>query len=296
MSMSKRAGVRPLPDHPIRQILRGFAYPFEALHFIRAHRLWGLTAIPIAVNILLLVAVASVIGLWMWPYLAEAVETLGRWWPAGNAQVGDQHGWFNLLVEALYWLGRVLLFVVLGLMVVAVVVVPAALGAAVLLLVGQTVASPFLDILSERVENIVLGTAAETFSIRRVFVSSMMAAADLFWGALYLTAIHVPLLVLGFVPVVGTVTATVVSFCATSLLLAHESIGLPLTRRLVSYQGRWRAVMVNKWLSMGFGGALMVMAVVPLLDLLLLPLVVTGGTLLFCDLQAADRLPSLDRR
>ena len=79
-------------------------------------------------------------------------------------------------------------------------------------------------------------------------------------------------------------------FCFAALLFAAQFGGWSLTRYFISFPGRWRVVWRNKSLGFGLGVATMVLMLVPLLNLVLLPLAAVGGTLLYCDLRAANRL------
>jgi CysZ protein len=118
-----------------------------------------------------------------------------------------------------------------------------------------------------------------------------LAVRDLVWGLVYLTVVN------GLIFVVSAGTfglaaapASIVSFCFSAWLLAHEFVGLALSRQLVGYRRRWRIVWANKWTTLGFGVACMGLLFVPGLNLVLLPLAAVGGTLLYCDLKAGGRV------
>jgi CysZ protein len=157
-----------------------------------------------------------------------------------------------------------------------------------LVFVGQTIASPFLDFLSEAIESRVLGVPAQPFSVRRTVATTLLAASDAFWGAILWVSVSVPLFFVGlFLPPV----AAVLSFVFSAMLLTQQLVGLSLARQLVSYRARWRVVGQDKAIALGFGSACMLMFIVPGLNLVLFPIAASGGTLLYCDLRAAGRLP-----
>ncbi len=262
---------RPLPDNFLAQAFVGLAYPLWGLGFIRRHRLWPLTFAAIGINVVLL---GVLVGLSVWlamPYLAHMQAAM-----TGIAESSA------FLQEALSVVGWIIWVLALALLLAA--------NGLVLMLVGQAVASPFLDMISERVEAIVLGEKVTPFNLKRLFAAVMMALADLVWGLVFLAVVNLPIFLVGLVPVVGTVPAAVASFCFSALLLAQEFVGLPLTRQLWGYRARWRVVWRNKWLAVGFGSSCMGLLLVPGLNLVLLPLAAVGGTLLFCDLEAAGRV------
>ena len=106
-------------------------------------------------------------------------------------------------------------------------------------------------------------------------------------------AVNVPLWFIGVViPGPGTAIAAAGSFAFTALLLAQEFVTLPMTRKFISYRPRWRGIWNNKWPSFGFGMAAMALMLIPGINLVLLPLAAVGGTLLYCDLEAAGSLGS----
>jgi CysZ protein len=104
-------------------------------------------------------------------------------------------------------------------------------------------------------------------------------------------AVSVSLLVLNLVPVLGTVLYVVLSTCLAWLMAALEFLGLPLNRRMTPFMVKWQAVWRNRWMSLGFGCAVLVLLFVPVLNLALLPLAAVGGTMFYLDLAAAGRLP-----
>ncbi len=264
----------PLPTNFIARFFRGLSYPFAALRFIRQHGLWGLAVVPAVVNIVLFVAVVAVLIWLVGPWLSGLAASLAPSAATGFwAAVG---GFFAKFLAVLLWI----------LVPVAVV----AVSAIVIVLIGQAVASPFLDALSEKVEALVLKTPETKVEVGRVLRSVSVAIADIIWTVLFWVAVNLPLLLINLVPIIGSAANAVLSFCFTALLLAQEFVGLSLTRQFVSYPGRWRVIWANRGICLGFGSATMLLLVVPGLNLILLPLATVGGTLLYCDLQAGGRV------
>lgn len=264
---------KALPRNFLAQSWVGFGYPLRALGVMRRHRLWKLAMAAVGINVLLLAALLTLSVWYVLPILQQIDGSL--------AASGASELWQSVatILRWLFWAFAIV--VVLGLNGVA------------LMLVGQAVASPFLDMLSERVETLVLGVEPEAFSVRRAIEGVLLAVADLLWGLFYYVVVQLLILILGLVPVLGTVPATALSFGFSALLLAQEFSGLPLARKLVSYRSRWLVVWENKWLAVGFGASAMAMLLVPLVNLVLLPVAAVAGTLLYCDLVAGGRLGDL---
>jgi CysZ protein len=272
--MSARNGPRELPTGLVAQVFRGFNYPLEGLATMRQHRLWRLAAVPIAVNIVLFVLLVGLTLYVLVPWIQEAEAALT---PATTTGI-----WATVVAG----LAKVAVWAMWILAPVAVLVINAFL----LVFVGQAVASPFLDLLSERVEVLTLGIAPAPTTASRVARSISIGIADVIWGVLLIVAVNLPLLLLNLVPVVGSAISAVLGFGFNALLLAVVFTGLPLTRYFISYPGRWHAVWHNKWLALGLGAGIMILMIVPLVNLVLLPLAAVGGTLCYCDLRAQSRL------
>lgn len=256
-----------LPRHPIAQLIWGASFPWRALGFISAHNLWLWASFAVLVNVVLLGVIAAGLYVYVMPYLAWADGRL-----AAMAADGET---LQMAVRLLVW--------ALWIMVLPLIFVGSTV---IVLLFGQLFASPVLDILSEQTECAVMGTAAKAGGIGRFFGALALALADCIWGVVYLGAVYIPLLLLGFVPGVGALASLV----AGAMVVAQQFMGLVLTRQLVSYRARWACILDNKWAALGFGAMTTLMLAVPGVDLLLLPLATVGGTLLACALWQADRL------
>ena len=256
-----------MPLLPIfTDFLRGCSYLPRALAMLSRAGLWGYVVGASAVNTLLFVAL-----LWVgWYTVVPHVTALDLWL---SEWAGDS-GFLAGAVQVSMWLVWVLL-------------VPAfvAVGMVALMLLGQAIAGPFLDIISERVEEKLLGTKPHPFTVGRGLKGMAIAIADLVWGLLLLVATQGVLLLLGLVPIVGTVPAAVLSVVASAFILSHELQGLPQIRRLHSYRQRWRHIKANRAISLGLGVAALTTLAVPLLNLALLPIATTAGTMLYCELE-----------
>ena len=159
---------------------------------MRHQGLWTYAMAAVVVNVLLL---AALVG--------AGVYYVGPWIDAGQMRLeswATDTGWQSL-VSVLSWL--------FWMVVILVVLVGAGMT---LMLVGQAVASPFLDILSEKTESAVLAEPEPPFSIWRSIRGVFVALADLVWSVVFLVCIHGPLFVLGLIPGLGTMPAAIFEF------------------------------------------------------------------------------------
>ena len=253
-------------DTAAGRFFRGLVYPLAGFRYIAAQKLWGLASLSIVANVLAFAAGVGGVAAFALPYLAGFDAWLGSLAAEGS------------ILDALLGAAATLVWV---LSVLALVV-----GAGlVVVLLGQAIASPFLDLLSERVEAEQLGGANAPMNATRLVRVVRVSVTDLVGGLTILILVQLPLFAVGLVPIVGTIPATVGGVALNALLFAHEFVGLSYARRLVSYGGRWRVVRANLAVCLGFGLATLLMLLVPLVNLVLLPIAAVGGTLLFCDLE-----------
>ncbi|MEV6600643.1 EI24 domain-containing protein [Actinoplanes sp. NPDC051346] len=92
--------------------------------------------------------------------------------------------------------------------------------------------------------------------------------------------IGIPLLVAGFIPVVGQTVVPVIGGAVAGWLLAVELTGVPFQRRDKRLRERRAALRTRRPLALGFGVAVFACFLIPLGAVLLMPAAVAGGTLL----------------
>lgn len=261
--------MQELAKNPLTQMVAGFGYPIRAIKFMRTHKLFSYAAGAIAINIALFLVFVWSFSVWVLPFFSHADGAAwidSDWWRSTWDTVGG-------LVSFLMFSAGI----ILGL----------ALGAIIILVLGQAIASPFLERLSERIEEIQLGTPSQPFKLALVLRGVAMAVSDVFWAILLMIALQGSILLLaGWLPPLASVLSTL----AAAFIVAHEFITLPLSRRLVPYRPRLSLAWKQKWWSFGFGSSTLLLLFIPGLNLILLPAAAAGGTLLYCDLKTAGRL------
>jgi CysZ protein len=68
-------------------------------------------------------------------------------------------------------------------------------------------------------------------------------------------------------------------------MFAYEYLGYPMDRRGLSFHDKRRFLRTRLKSTLGFGVGNLVVASIPLVNILLIPAAVAGGTLLFLDLE-----------
>jgi CysZ protein len=233
--------------------MKSLTYPFRGVaYFLGRPVLWKYFAAAFAINVVLFAVLT-----WLFvAYRADLVDAIlpERWW-----------GWVR---TGLGWL------------------ITAAVGIAGLFLftiVGNILASPFLDAMTERI----LRDLGEPLppsrgpwrALGRGLVNQLLKL--LIFGA-----IQVGLLFLHLIPGVGSVLHAVLSAFAGVVFLGFEYLDYPLDARGLSVPDRFAWLFRRLSAALGFGAVLFPILLIPFIGYVLLPLSVAGACLLAHDVDS----------
>ena len=250
----------------------------EGVSFLRAHaRLWPLAWVPMFFALVGVGGAATLFATHLaevhafWSGLLPALEAT-EWWTW--IWVGPGRGLFWLLG----WLA-----------VIASFAISLVLG----LLAANLASAPFLDRLSQRVEAIALGHAPEPSSSQGSIIAEVFRSFGAELARLsFLGGLWVALSLAGFlVPGAHLLTAPAL-IVITILFLPLDYAGFALDRRGLSFGSRRRWLWSELPTMLGFGGVAFAACMVPGLNLLILPSLVTAGTLLVVRAQPTDGVDS----
>jgi CysZ protein len=256
-----------LTDNPLTRFSTGFSYPFKAFRFINRHpRLYLFVLTPLLITI-------AVFSFFISLGIDLFQRTIVHYIPQGDA-------WYWHLISSLLWIIAVLLTTVLIFFAFTAV--------------GNLIASPFNDLLSEKTEEILADYRNEMpFSVRRVLADA--------WKILLIEARKISiflagmalLLLLNVLPVLGSFLYGVLSIFWTILFLAVEYTGYVFSRRLLSYASQRRIIFANFSLFFGFGTGIFCILAIPFVQFFCIPLGVVGATCLVHDKQLlpAESIP-----
>lgn len=247
--------------NPVRTVggfASGFRYPLVAAFYILRHpSLWPWCILPIIINIIVIVL------LWLWTgrFSDRLVE----------AYVTDAAGWFwealRKGAEVLVFLGRVVITLV------------------AFVVVGSFAALPFNDLLSEQTDKLAGGwNDPRPFSPVRI--AGELAVTGLQEGKrmiLYLSLV-VPLFLLSFIPLFAPFTL-ILNIIVSAMFFTSDYLAYPMERRgALMFRHKFMIARRYFFPSLGFGCAVTLMALVPVINFIFFPLAVVGGTLFFNDL------------
>ncbi|MBN1573264.1 MAG: EI24 domain-containing protein [Deltaproteobacteria bacterium] len=246
----------------IFRALGGFTAPIRGLGFLLKN--FGLiryAVFPMIINAILVVII----------YIFGTKLLLGYM----DRLIPDEKAWYWMV---LFWIAAVFT-VILFLLVTAII----------FYIIGGIICLPFNELLSQRVEAIVLGKAhEEPFSFRVITKDIGYALThEILKSTIYLFILVfiLPLFFIGLFTVVVSIIFTVIFNIITWMFLAYDYFDHPLGRRRIPFADKMRFVYKNLPSSLGFGAAAFLFLYVPFLNLILIPLNVIGGTKLFFEIQ-----------
>jgi CysZ protein len=229
----------------------------EGFKLLWHRRIRWLVIIPVIINILMFSVATWFAGVW----------------------VNDWLNWLTASVpELLQWLAWIiwLLFVLLVVVVYAFTFT----------LFANLVGSPFYGIIAERVIALERGDSDQTPQTLTVL---MQIARESFLRELQILAYMLPrtiavllvTVIVSFIPLIN-IFAPLIAGSWAAWSLAVQYFDYPADIDQVAFRDVRLVAGKQRWLSLGFGLSALGAAAIPILNLLLLPATVIGGTLLWC--------------
>ena len=250
----------------ISSLFIGAIYPIKAMAFIIQNpQIQGFIIIPILINFLVGIALyfgSFTLGLHQIDLITTQI-ILPDWANAGGITL-------YFLVNFIKIILALILLLITGFLLVQ---------------FGIILGSPWYGMLSENLEKIKLGelplSEPMTFGtiIRDINRALLHEIKKLVLGA----TIGILLLMIGLVPVWGTAIASLGGVALSAILIAIDFFDSPLERRRLSFRQKL-SIIVNQLPGSGsFALVSLFLVSIPLLNLLMIPVCITSGTLFFCD-------------
>lgn len=230
---------------------RGLGYLGEGFHLIRQPGLRLFVLLPIAINIVLF----AVLFYFMAEGFSALIATAMGWLPDWN--------WLQSL-DWLFW-------ILYG----AVILLMLAYG---FVIVANLIGSPFYGYLAELTEKHLTGQEVTTEDGWAIIVKDIPRAL---WREVQKILYYLPraigLFIIGLVPVVNLVAA-VLWFLFNSWMMALQYVDYPADNHRVSFPALRRTLGGSRLSALGFGLPVALAAMVPLLNLVVVPAAVCGAT------------------
>ncbi|MFO7830696.1 MAG: sulfate transporter CysZ [Desulfuromonadaceae bacterium] len=145
--------------------------------------------------------------------------------------------------------------------------------------VGNLIAAPFNDLLSEKTEHMIRGTNSdEPFSVGLIISDAVRSLGDEMKKlSLFLLAMGI-LLMVNFIPFAGPPVFALCSILLTLYFLVIEYTGFVCSRKRISFARQRAFIRTHRGHSLGFGVAVMLTLMLPLIQLFTIPLAVVAAT------------------
>lgn len=230
---------------------KGAGYALTGLRWLPKNGLRRFVAMPLLINIVLFGA--------------------GIWWTYGQFEYFDQvlQGWLPTWLDWLHWL----IWPIFALTVLIALFYSFSV-------VANLLAAPFNSLLAEQVERLTQpGNATRPVAnlTWKELVLSPLAGLN---RLLYFIGWAIPLLLLSFVPVVN-IAAPVLWVLFSAWMLALEYADYPLANRGLSFRDQRRLLRQHWPLTLGFGGMVLLLTLIPIVNFLAMPAAVIGATLMW---------------
>src|SRR3989338_7857631 len=226
----------------------GFMAPFQGARFLFQHAsLLRLAAIPLVINLLLFITLATLLYTHFGYFLSLIITQPDQW----------------------YWL--ILYYAVAGLAFIFILVI----GTFVLCLIGNIIAAPFHEWMCETTKEILVGKNTPSSyplwqEIKRILSTQCKKL-------LLLLVLEIGALLLILIPGVGPFLSGLI----TLILLAFQFLDFPLGVERLVFSSQLKNFFTHPLAWLGFGCGLSLMLAIPVANIAVLPSGVIGASLLY---------------
>lgn len=150
-------------------------------------------------------------------------------------------------------------------------------------LIANVIAAPFNGLLAERIEAEVTGTNPPSFPGWRAFLTNAISAVlNELRKLVYFLVRAVPLLILFFIPGLN-LAAPFLWFIFGAWMLALEYADAPMGNYALGFQDGRRLMTQHRLLALGFGSAMSLLTLIPVVNFLAMPTGVVGATVMWVE-------------
>lgn len=243
--------------------LKGLSYLSRGARLLVTPQLRWFVLVPVLINLVLFVAIT-----WL------LVQQFGM---AMDWLLGSLPGWLEFLGWLLWAVFAVLVLVVYGYS---------------FSIITHIIAAPFYGFLAEKTELLVRGKGPAPESLAHMIPRTLgREMVKLWYFAVRGLALLLLMLVLSFIPVVNVV-APVIGFFWGAWCMAIQYVDYPADNNRLPFSDTRNRLWERKFSSFSLGGLVMLGAMIPVVNIFIIPIAVAGGTLFWIEeleVQATPR-------
>ena len=148
---------------------------------------------------------------------------------------------------------------------------------------ANIIASPFNGLLAEKLEGQITGIAPPDTGVAGILKDvPRILKRELTKIAYYLPRAIV-LLLLYFIPAIGQTVAPVLWFAFGAWMMAIQYNDFPFDNHKISFAEMKSSLKQDKWNNLQFGMIINIFTMIPILNLVIMPVAICGATAMWCD-------------
>ncbi len=233
----------------------GISYLFRGLPLLRQKGVWPWAIVPLIINVVLLGTLAWATVSWV----GSLIE-----------------GWLAVLPDWLSWLTSVINFILIAAVILGVF--------QIFTLMANLIAAPFNGFLSAAIEQKLTGKRPDSgLSLLQEGLVTLRAEIGKLWFLLSRAALVGLLSIVLFVIPGLNVLLPAVWFLFGAYMLSLEYLDYPMGNHGLSFREKRELLARNRLLALGFGAVTTLLTALPVINLLIMPTAVAGGTLAWVE-------------
>ncbi|MFT5659153.1 MAG: CysZ protein [Gammaproteobacteria bacterium] len=151
--------------------------------------------------------------------------------------------------------------------------------------VANIVAAPFNALLAEKIESILTGKPIQSnTSFMALVISSVRSQLG---KLIYILIWSLGLLLISLIPVINLISP-ILWIVFGSWLLSLEYFDYPMGNHDLTFADQKQRVAKRRGLALGFGGSVMVLTSIPVINFVVMPLAVAGATIIWVEQLAGE--------
>lgn len=246
-----------------KDVKSGFHYFVMGWHLIQQKGIRRFVIMPILLNIVLM------IGLF-WLFISQ-VSGMIDW------VMGFVPAWLDWLSTIMYVmsLGMILIFFYFS-----------------FTMLSGFIAAPFNGLLAEKVEKMLTGESLADVTMAE-FLKDIPRMLRREWQKLlYSLPIYIAIFLFGFMPFFGQTVVPIIGFAFTAWMMAIQYCDYPFDNHKISFHTMRMKLKENRIQSLTFGGLISLCTLVPVINLVVIPVAVCGATAMWVETYRREMLSS----
>ncbi|PQQ33324.1 sulfate transporter CysZ [Photorhabdus luminescens] len=244
--------------------LSGFQYLMQGCKLITRPGIKRFVLLPLLANILFLG------GSFWWLY-----QKLENWIPWIVSKVPDWMQWLSYILWPMAVLSVLLIFTYL------------------FSTIANFIAAPFNGLLAEKLEADLTGIPAPDTGVLALFKDVPRILKRELTKLCYYIPRALVLLLLYFIPVIGQTVAPVLWFIFSAWMLSIQYCDYPFDNHKVSFPTMRSALRQNKIINLQFGATVSILTMIPIVNLVIMPIAVCAATAMWVDRYRDQHAPRI---